>query len=130
MAKVTFHKFIQDYQELGSQNVDDDFMTSRVFFTLEVEGKKFEDMYAEVKQPYGTNYEKEPVEVSAPIGSYRGHWSHTRFAEAVERYYRDLIGSQGRAIRIGAGSRVHMVNNVIVQERTIELELPGDSGGW
>ena len=50
IATITIHKLIQDSQDYGS---NDDHMVSRVFFDVEVEGKKYSDLYADIKQPIG-----------------------------------------------------------------------------
>ena len=88
-------------------------MVSRIFFTLEVDGNTFSDLYANVKQTVGANYETALLEVGPPHG-YTGIFNHEAFFAAAERYYRNSIGSQGRIIRISGGSNVHMMNNTFV----------------
>jgi hypothetical protein len=51
--KVTFHEVIQDSQVFGS---NDEHMVSRVFFSLEVDGKRPGDFYADLKQAVGNEF--------------------------------------------------------------------------
>jgi hypothetical protein len=118
-ARITFYKLLQDSQDIG---FDEDHMISRVFFRLDVAGKRYNDMIVDVKQPYGTDFESEPVEVFRPNGSYQGNWNQHAFSDAVESYYRSLVGSQGHGIRVAKGAR--MRNNTFVSERVEEFDIP------
>ena len=130
-ARITFHKCIQDSQDLGTAQISKAHMISRVFFILEIDDKKFEDMYVDVKQPFGTDFEKCPVEVFSPVGSYHGPMNHEQFSEAVEKYYRSIIGSQGSGIRIGSGAKnIRMRNNIIGKTEVTEIELSDQSNAW
>ena len=123
-AKITFHQCIQDSQEYGS---DDEHMVSRVFFTLEIGEDKFEKLYADLKQTVGADYEKGPIEVSEPYGYY-GPFNHEAFHACAEKYYRSLVGSQARGIRIGGGaSNIRMYGNVFNIEMVYEFEISGGS---
>jgi len=98
-AHVLFKRIIVDSQKLQCLKRDDDHMVSRLFFDLEVGGNRYSDMMVEVKQPYGTQYESEPLEVSKLIGPYKGNWNHNNFTVLVEKYYRSLIGKEGIIIK-------------------------------
>lgn len=125
-AKVTFHKCLQDSQDLGS---DDEHMVSRVFFTLEIDGKIFNDLHVDLKQSVGSDFETGCIEVGHPKG-YKGPFNYTVFRDGVEKYYRSLVGSQGRGIRTQGGSRVRMRNNTFIQELTIEFEVGDADASW
>lgn len=123
-AKITFHQCIQDSQEYGS---DDEEMVSRVFFTLEIGEDKFEKLYADLKQTVGADYDTGPIEVSQPHG-YDGQFNHQAFRDFAEKYYRSLVGSQARGIRIGKGaSNIRMYGNVFNVEMVCEFEISGGS---
>src|SRR4029077_11625065 len=62
-AKVTFRKLIQDSQEYGS---NDEHIVSREFFDLEIGGKRHSDLYVDIKQPVGSDFETAPLEVGPP----------------------------------------------------------------
>ena len=94
-AHVLFKKIIVDSQQYRCLEPDDDHMISRLFFDLEVGGNLYYDMKVEVKQPYGTQFESNPLEVSQLIGPYTDNWHHNNFSELVEKYYRSLIGKEG-----------------------------------
>ncbi len=123
MAKITvrFHSCVQDSQEYGS---DDQHMVSRVFFTLEVDGRRQGDFHADVKQLVGSEFETGHLEVSPPVG-YKRPFNHAAFSRATEAYFRGLVGSSGSGIRIQGGSRVRMGVNVHVLEREVTFEAPG-----
>ncbi len=128
MAKATvfLHRLTQDSQEYGS---DDQHMVSRVFFDMELGGRRYDGLYCDVKQTVGSDFESAPLEVSSPVG-YRGAFNHRAFQEAIERYYRSLVGSQGRGIRIAGASNVRMRNNSFIQptQATFDVEVSG--GPW
>lgn len=126
LAKITFYKLIQDSQEYGS---DDEYMVSRAFFNLEIEGKKYFDLYVDIKQTVGTNFETAPFEIGIPHG-YSGPFNHVAFREEVENYYRSLIGLEGRGIHIEGGRNIRMRNNIFIQEKIVEFEVSSDPAGW
>ena len=102
IAQVRFERIKQDSEDLGS---DDEHMVSRIFFSLTVGGRKYADLYCNVKQTVGADYETGPIEIGPPQGDYRGPWNDDAFRVATERCYRSSFGSQGRAIRIGKAPR-------------------------
>src|SRR2546426_1903203 len=84
MPKVTvnFTRCVQDSQEYGST---DDHMVSRVFFTIETEGRSV-PCYADLKQTVGSDYLKGDIEVAPPKTQkdekpYRGPFNHEAFRE-------------------------------------------------
>ena len=127
-ARVIFHECIQDSQDYGS---DDEHMVSRVFFSLEVGGQRYDGLYVDIKQAVGSSYETGPIEVGSPRGAkYRGPFSHQAFSDGVEKYYRSLVGSKGKGIRISGATNIRMRNNRFVQPMTIEFEVSGADVAW
>jgi len=119
-ARVTFHQLIQDSQEYGS---DDEHMVSRVFFSLQVDGGSYPILHVDVKQTVGAEFENAPLEVGPPHG-YNGPFNHEEFRNAVEEYYRGLVGSQGSAIRIkGGAGPIRMYNNRFASESVVEFPV-------
>lgn len=84
-AIVIFQKLILDSQDYATFDKNEEHMVSIIHFTLQVEGNQYEDMTVEVRQPYGTDYESEPIEVGEIGGSYRGAWNHREFADLCEK---------------------------------------------
>ncbi len=125
-TKVTFTKCIQDSQDYGST---DEHMVSRLFFDLEIGGKRYPDLHVDIKQAVGGDFENTPLEVGAPQ-CYNGPLSYNAFREAAEAYYRGCVGSQGRGIRIAGGSNIRMRNNIFGISRTVEFETDTDTSGW
>ncbi|MDO9532966.1 MAG: hypothetical protein Q7O12_12665 [Deltaproteobacteria bacterium] len=124
-AKITFYKCIQDSQDYGS---DDEHMVSRVFFTFEVGDKKY-DLYADIKQTVGANYEEGAIEVMRPAG-YEGPFNYQVFRDAAEKYYRGLVGSSGTGINIQGGSNIRMRNNTFYRNMAVECEVGGSTTAW
>lgn len=126
IAKVTFYKIIQDSQDYGS---NDEHMVSRVYFNLEVEDKMYSDLYVDIKQTVGTDFETAPLEVSSTRG-YKGPFNHEVFREEVENYYRESFGSQGSAIHIEGGGNIRMRDNTVIREKVVEFEIKSSPTGW
>jgi len=123
-AKITFYECLQNAQELGS---DDEHMASRVFFSLEINGKRFEDLFADLKQTVGADYETGSIEVGPPKG-YEGAFNHEAFHGCAEKYYRSCVGSEATGIRVGKGARgIRMFNNLFKKEMMFEFEISGGS---
>ncbi len=124
-AIVTFHKLVQDSQNMATEKPDENHMFSRAFFTLQIGSQTYPDMSVTIRQPYGTEYTTEPIGVEPPIGGYKGNWNHSEFSDAIEDYYRGLIGQQGRMISFGPNVRnIRMRNNTIGLQKTYEINIP------
>ena len=80
-AKLTFHKLIQDTQDVVSGDPNQNHMVSRAYFTLDLGGKQYGDMSVVLRQPFGTDYATEPIEVEKASGSYTGNWNCRSFAK-------------------------------------------------
>jgi len=122
-AKIIFYKCIQDSQDYGS---DDEWMVSRVFFNLEIGEEKFEELYANIKQTVGSDYDTGPIEVSQPFG-YEGAFNHHAFRDCAEKFYRSCVGSEATGIEIGEGARIRMYGNIFKKKMVCEFEISGGS---
>jgi hypothetical protein len=130
-AKITFQSLRQDSQDYTTFEKSDAHVVSVINFTMDIGGKHFDGLSVEIRQPYGTDFESEPLEVSKIAGDYRGPWNHAGFAVLCEQYYRSLVGSSGRGIRIGGGSNIRMRNNIFKAPQQAELDIPDEgSGAW
>jgi hypothetical protein len=125
-ARIVFRELIQDSQDYGS---DDEYMVSRVFFDLEFEGETHRLLYANIKQAVGSSFETSPLEISGPV-NYKGPFNMLAFQAAAEGYYRDLFGSQGRAVRTSGASRLRMRNCSYRYESVVECEINKAGGSW
>ena len=128
-AKILFKSLRQDSQDYATFARDDAHVVSVIQFNMQIGDRQVRDLSVEVRQPYGTDFESEPLEVSKISGDYHGPWNHSGFADLCERYYRSLIGSAGRGIRIGGGGDIRMRNNTFGMPQQAELEIPDESGG-
>jgi len=127
MATIKFKELIQDIHDVETDDPAQQIMRSRASFTLDVDGEEYDDMSVVLKQPFGTNYAQEPLEVEKPSGSYPGdRWNHNEFHDAVEDYYRSAIGERGGAIRLGPNAtNIRMRNNKIGGlSKTYQFNIP------
>lgn len=118
-VKGLFYKCVQDSQEYGS---NDEHMVSRVFFSLEIDGKKYEGLYSDIKQTVGSSFETGVIEVGPPVG-YDGPLNYMAFRDAAEKYYRQLVGSKASGIHIEGGSNIRMTNNTFVISMPFEFDV-------
>lgn len=125
-ATVTFHKLIQDSQDYGS---DDEHMVSRAFFTLEIGGRIYSNLSVDIKQPLGSTVESTALEISHP-NDYNGPINYAVFRDAVEQYYRSLVGTTGSGIRIQGGSNIRMQNNTFIKESKASFDVDKKGVGW
>ncbi len=125
-ARIFFHRCIQDSQDYGS---NDEHMVSRVFFSLNYDGVVYENLYVDVKQTVGSDFETAPLEVGVPQG-YKGPFNHEAFRAAVEKYYRGLVGSKGSGIRIAGSSNTRMRNNQFIFQAIADIDIHASKGGW
>lgn len=118
VVKVNIKKCIQDSQEFGSDN---EYMVSRVFFDIESEGTKYENLFVNIKQTVGSSYETGTIEVESPK-DYKGPFNYVIFAEEIRRYFRNLVGSQGSGIKIsGNCSNIRMYNNTFIVNHNFQF---------
>jgi hypothetical protein len=127
-AKILFKSLQQDSQDYGTFERSEAHVVSVIHFDMQVDQQQFRDLKVEVRQPCGTDFESEPLEVGRVAG-YEGPWDHAAFADLCEHYYRGLVGSAGRGIRISGGSNIRMRNNTFAMPEQVELEIPGEAGG-
>jgi hypothetical protein len=126
MKQVTieFTHAVQDSQEYGS---DDEHMVSRLFFDVEVDGQRTPGLWVDVKQPVGADYERDPIEVGRPLG-YKGPMNYNEFRAAAEDYYRQMVGSGARGIRLGPNVRnVRMQKNRFISRVRYTFQADDES---
>ena len=124
-AKILFRSLRQDSQDYATFQKSAAHVVSVISFDMQIGDQQFSDLPVEARQPYGTNFEDEPLEVSKISGGYRGPWNHSGFADLCEHYYRSLIGSSGRCIP--GNIRAH--DNFFNSPQQAELDIPDDQGG-
>ena len=125
-ATIQFHYGIQDSQNYGG---DGEHMVSRVFLTLETEGRTYADLTVDIKQSVGESFEGGVLEVSQPSG-YDGSLNYREFRDAVEAYYLRLVGSQGRGIHVSGAANIRMRDSVFEYPETATFEYSDQSAAW
>jgi hypothetical protein len=132
-VRVTFNECVQDSQEYGS---DDEHMVSRIALNIAVDGKDLGVFITDLKQTVGSDFETGSIEVTRPVEAgdpkraYRGPFDQQRFADEVEKYFRQLVGAQGWAIKLGPGAQARMHDNRYVARKVVEFDATGRSEAW
>jgi len=125
---VTFRELHQDSQEYGS---DDEHMVSRVRVDIAVDRNDRGSFTVNLKQTVGSDFETGLIEVTRPADAktgkpYAGPFDQERFADEARKYFRGLVGSQGRGIKIGPGSKsIRMRDNRYVSQKVVEFSVTG-----
>ncbi len=118
VATITFRRCFVNAPEYGSEEGP---VGSRVFFDLNVEGREFVNVYADVKQAAREGTEHEPLIVVPPQG-YDGPLNVQVFQSLVEFYYRHAVGGTwGMADVQGLGMRLK--DWVIEQDVRVQFEV-------
>ncbi len=128
-ACVTFSDIIQDVQDYNMAVKDDDQMVSRLIFSLDIDGKHYDQLIVEVAQPMGTDYESEPITV-APLDQekYNGPWNHGAFSDAAEEYYRQALP---KLVCVGPGVQgLRMRDNHLHTKAVFEFDVQPPTVGW
>ncbi len=124
MAKVIFKGLFQGQHNYHFSNQSENVMVATIDLVY-----KNQNFRIEVKQPYGTSFEEdEGFEVYIPFDSLLRELNYSALSDKLEEYYRSLIGSTGRGIRIEGGSNIQMSNNSFVQPMLVDIPLASDNG--
>ena len=101
---------------------DESQIDSLIEFDLRIGGERFRNLSAEVRQPNGTDFQCEALQVGNVVG-YDGLWNDDEFREYCVQYYRDVIGScgVGRAIKQGQRKLVERVAIRLYRREVIDL---------
>jgi len=125
---VTFEKLHQDSQDYGS---DEEHMISRAFCDISFQGKTLSECTVDLKQTVGSDFEKDPLEVSNLRG-YEGPIDSSEMRNCAESYFRLAVGRYGTVFRIEGGSNVRMRDNWIHMQETYTFEVDPHAqvAGW
>ena len=122
-VSIVFHSIL--IADRRAPVVDDDFVPTRVRFTLRFPTHSIADMTATVKERAASRVESEPVEVDLPRTSL-----DTAGVDALRRcvvnYYRRCIGREGRVVRTGPkcrGAHLEQVEAAVVWYSSFEANL-------
>jgi len=106
-------------------------MVSRVSVDIAVDRTDQGGFIADLKQPVGTDFDTGPIEVGRPheVGThkpYPGPFDQARFAAAATKYFRELLGSEGWALKLRPGSaKIRMQGNRFVSKKVVEFDAAG-----
>jgi len=104
-------------QEFGTA---DEYATATVFLTFYTNGKPHSGLHLTVKQTLGSAYATHPLEVGKIDGLDEPH-DYSRFRSAVEDYYRECIGAQGKMVRFEQGASGHLERLDISRYKMVSL---------
>ena len=116
--RVNFASCVQDSRDYGS---DDQYVVSRVFFSIWCGGQRYTGLYSDIKHPVDADIETNLLEITLPHG-YDGPISSAAFRRSVGQYYRSLIGRGVLGARIGE-SCTRMCDNTFLVPRSFEFPL-------
>jgi hypothetical protein len=132
LFRATFTGFEIESQTVQSSDPAQDHLVARVYLDLEVDGTGHTGVCVEGRQPYGTNYSTEPIEVRlAPDSAYRGPFPLLGFSDELERYYRAHVGPNGRLLSFDDGFSVQVQDTAMASiAGPYHFELVDVAGGW
>lgn len=124
-ANVTIHKCIQDIHDT------DGIMKSKVYFSIKIDGKVYDNLSVMISHNFGIDYSTEPLEVHKVEG-LNINLNHAEFSDIIEEYYRSLVGSSGSGINFGNGAtNIRMRNNTFIKEYKFDINvIDSVSDGW
>jgi hypothetical protein len=106
---------------------DESCIDSLIEFDLKIGDQSSRGLKAVVRQPNGTDFQSQPLEVGNVIG-YQGPWNDEEFRDICERYYRDIIGSSGIGLAIHRRER-NLIERVAIKFRQRQkINLPSSDG--
>lgn len=117
-ATVTFRRCVMNSPESPGNA---QYLGSRVYFDLDIEGQRHPNLSADVRQPLGPGAEEDFLQVTEPHG-YTGPINLPVFQGLVEFYYRHVIGAQGLMLGMGT-TDMRFVGYVLEQEMHVQFEI-------
>lgn len=124
-----------DAQEFGSNN---EHMVSIIYFQVfrgdDLERNNIQTLSATIRQPYGGEFDFETTALTVmPPIELQGLIDFNEFSQAVEGYFRHVVGSQGQGVRLGSGvthTRLSNINISIPGTATIHAVEPQSNSAW
>jgi hypothetical protein len=86
-ANVVFHAL---YLDPPGAAADDAYLVSKVIFDIELAGRNYSHLFADIRRPMGANVDEESLDVI-----YDLPFACKTFAAAARTYYRTVLGPHG-----------------------------------
>ncbi|WP_289041454.1 hypothetical protein [uncultured Zobellia sp.] len=117
VKNILFTKCIQNYQEIGSLNEQ---MRAQIFFKMD--GKEYNCI---IFQPRGEGFEfeEDPIVLESLHEDVKETLKYDSLKDALEDYYRDLIGKNGSIVKIEGGRNIVIANGKFIKEKLAKVEL-------
>lgn len=114
-----------------SQQTTNNHMNSRVCFIMIVNNKPINNVYVNIAQPYGSDYNEDEIEVSRPYiiqddGSsieYTNLWDHALMCKEVSKYYKSIINKNNALISYNNVKNLNVNNNTIFKEKMFYMTI-------
>ncbi len=132
-AAVTFIQVDQKKHNVNDRDANTNILTAVLPLVVEYEGKRYEGLSVRVTQPYGSQFEAEPLEVGRVEGKLPVQLSHDQMSDAADDYYRHYFGSTGSAIGFSGGGSILMQDNAVTgpgAQKTYLVDVLDESAGW
>jgi hypothetical protein len=117
---VVFNSVVQESQVLGGA---DEHMVATLHYALTCDGEYVGDFSSRVKQTQDSDFETGSIEVEPPEG-YDGPFSHLKFAQLAEDYYRRASGASG--VHITGSASVAWTDNIYEESYSAQFTAEGE----
>ena len=114
-ANVIFHALLFDPSGAGT---DESHIVSKIVFDVELEGKIYSHLIADIKRPMTREVDDEALEVV-----YDLPFVCNDFPAAAKMYYQTVLGPQGAMVTPSGPKGLLMQNNVFRVEMAVNLEV-------
>lgn len=116
--KVMFHRVVQDASEFGSTET---LSVSRVYFDLEVDGEKFNDLYVKVEEAVGSSTHTNKEITVGRLVDAPASIDQAALERAVCNYYQSLVSSAGFGKHLAKDKGFRTFGDELKMEQVIEL---------
>lgn len=116
-TKVIFHELVE-YSQDAARNYTH--KISRVYYSLEVDGRTINNLFSDVRQPANGDPESGKMEVTPPPG-YRGELDGMALCKAVRKYCKNIIRPPKKVTEVPSYSNIPASNERIKYEMEVEL---------
>ena len=117
-ATVAFRKCVFNRQ---TTQREDEYLTSRVYFDLDIDGQGYANVYVNVRQADLLSAKAQPLEISDMYG-YNGPFNFDVFCGSVEFYLSQVLGGK-ESMLSSEGCFFPMTDWTIEQEMLVQFEV-------
>ena len=117
-ATVAFRKCVFNRQAIPGEQ---EYLTSRVYFDLDIDGRGYANVYVNVRQSDHLEVKDQPLEISDMYG-YNGPFNFDVFCGSVEFYLSQVLGGK-KPLLSSEGCFLPLADWTIEQEMLVQFEV-------